>query len=212
MAGSTIGGQVRIWTVLCILLLAGSGCVSPNFNVDLGYRARSAGQSPHAMGTVYVARPDVSALRVDENGRTIVGGSYRTERFAVEGRERGKAFATIPVDEWLATAVKLELEQIGFTVHLTETLPKKVVHGLEVSAVKIHARGFAPLGPVRAADMELLFTVVRTGQDGSTFSVNTKYRDDNGRRGAVGFAQALEGALQGCLQKAMPKLARELTK
>jgi hypothetical protein len=162
------------------------------------------------MGTVYVARPDVSALRTGKDGRTIVGGVYRNMKAAREGREQRQALATTPVDKWLAAAVKLELERLGFDVHLTEALPGKVVRGLEVSAMRIQARDFRTGIMGQWSAVELHFTVVRAGQEADQFSAHGKYHNERLREGAAGFAQTLEGALQDCLQKAIPRLARDL--
>jgi len=158
-------------------------------------------------GALQIERPDIASVQKNEKGQYVIG----TVTNAL-GAKIGDTVTNDFPGDWLALALKTELEGSGYRVILVEHLQGSSTKALKVSVDRLwvdQVRTFATNGA--EAVLSLNITVMKYGRFVDLIPVSEKatlraYHGGTARQ----KEQALQMAIQASMRQAVPKIIRSL--
>lgn len=188
--------------VLLVAMAALSGCAFVDQKVDLPYSKPPASLIPNRK-PILVARPDDGSLN-RKGTRYVVVGKVKNGY----GMTTADVVSENSVSDWVAGALKSELDAAGFEATLVERLPTKMERGLEIyiDAVSVEPDlGFFTVGDL--SHVKLLVRVWKGSHKIKEFRVQSY---GNPRHFVTGWAsnkaRSLETALKECVQNVVTEI------
>jgi len=187
--------------LVAIVLVAffSSGCAFVDQKVGLRYE--QALTSGKGKGPIEIATPVAPTLETKKKGFFIVGAVKNTY-----GMKTADTVTQDSIPQWIANALKTELEAAGFDVQLVNNLSRPVKRGIETRVVKVWVDQDPGLLTVGAlGEVQFRMALYRGTNKVKEFDVDGR---GQGSRSLIGDAetkaQSLQVALQACMKKAIP--------
>lgn len=191
-------------TAVTLLVMSFCGCAVDQ-RIGLTYTPflNAAG----GRGAVEIERPDIVSIQKNNKGQFIIGTVINSL-----GVRIADTVTNDSPGDWLALALKTELERAGYHVVLVEDLQGKSAKALKPSVEKIwvdHVKNFLTIG----AESEFSFNV-KVMKYGRVVDVIHVREEASPRAFYGGTArqkeQALQMAIQASMRQAVPKIIRSL--
>jgi hypothetical protein len=204
-----MGIRCRIACVPGVVLMLLSGCALVDQKVPLVYGQASAGVRTQSSGDIRIEKPVPPELTVKGKGLAVIGSVKNTY-----GMKTADTVTTDSVSDWVAQALRTELEAAGFKPTVVDDISVSPDNGIKTRIIKVWVEqdpGFWTVGAI--GEVQLRMALYREGKKVKEFDVESK---GQGSRSMVGDEttkrDSLKVALETCMKKAVPIIVETYSK